>query len=327
MSELVTVCIPAYNAEVYITQAIESIAAQSYRPIEIIVVNDGSTDDTVEVARKAFDAYGVKGEVYTIENRGAESARDYGLSKANGVYIAPLDSDDLWEPEYLSTMLKVMDSNENVGLSYSDFINFFENNNKEEKKSDSVKWLKSIRKKKLENNIYLFSSEDFFPCILQGQVIFPSCSVYRKTFYEEIGAYSKSLVLDISTDWEFALRAVRKSPIIYIDKPLLMKRTHEHNVSGDNEKTTQSDINVLHYILENYTFTDHERDVATRRMSLRNYHMGYISFEKGHLQEARKWFYDSMHYSFNKKSLLYFLLTLMPAGIISSLRNIKQKMS
>jgi glycosyltransferase involved in cell wall biosynthesis len=91
--ESISVIIPAFNREIYVGQAIESALGQTYPPIEIIVVDDGSTDRTVEVAR----SYGSSVRCIWQENQGVGAARNTGLKEARGSHIALLDSDDLWD--------------------------------------------------------------------------------------------------------------------------------------------------------------------------------------------------------------------------------------
>src|SRR5690625_3067146 len=91
---LVSVVIPAYNCEKWITKTIESVNKQSYKNIEIIIVNDGSTDKTKQILETFKDQQNLN--VYHIENSGPAKARNLGVSKSSGKLIAFLDSDDLW---------------------------------------------------------------------------------------------------------------------------------------------------------------------------------------------------------------------------------------
>lgn len=94
---LISCVIPAYNAGRYLAEALHSVLAQTYRPLEIILVDDGSSDDTASVARKYPDI-----RVISQDNSGPAAARNRGVSEASGVFIAFQDADDLWHPEKLS---------------------------------------------------------------------------------------------------------------------------------------------------------------------------------------------------------------------------------
>ncbi len=112
---LVSVVMPAYNAGAYIQQAIDSVLAQDYPAVELIVVDDGSSDDTV--AR--VQAYGDRVKLLTQANQGSAVARNRGLEAARGEYIAFLDSDDVWLPGKLTAQVAYLERHPDVDLVYS----------------------------------------------------------------------------------------------------------------------------------------------------------------------------------------------------------------
>jgi len=114
MDPKVSVIMPTYNAEKYIGVSIESILQQSYKNFELIVVNDGSEDRTASVIKKYKDS---RINYYEHDlNMGISDARNTGLSLANGVYIAWLDSDDLSHPDRIGKQVKVLDAHKSIGL-------------------------------------------------------------------------------------------------------------------------------------------------------------------------------------------------------------------
>ena len=104
-SPLVSIIIPTYNSAQFLPQTIDSAVGQSYRPIEVILVDDGSTDGT-NLLFPEFEKLGV--QCYRIENGGASNARNFGLSKAKGEYIQFLDADDILHVEKIEKQLRVM---------------------------------------------------------------------------------------------------------------------------------------------------------------------------------------------------------------------------
>jgi glycosyltransferase involved in cell wall biosynthesis len=118
----VSVIIPAYNYARFLPGAIQSVLDQTFRDFELIVVDDGSTDDTADVVSPYARRHGV---IYIRqENRGLSAARNTGIRHAGGELVAFLDPDDLWLPEKLQRQVALMDANADVGLSYCmvDFI-------------------------------------------------------------------------------------------------------------------------------------------------------------------------------------------------------------
>lgn len=114
---LVSVVIPAYNCGAYIDDAVESVLNQTWKPVEIIVVDDGSTDDTGNRLRK----YGDRVQVVTQENRGSSRARNVGLERCRGEFVAFLDADDHWRPEKLEWQLACFAELGDAGLVFTDF--------------------------------------------------------------------------------------------------------------------------------------------------------------------------------------------------------------
>ena len=110
----ISVIIPAYNRESYLAGAIESVLSQTYPAMEIIVVDDGSTDGTAKVAR----AYGERVHYIRQENSGAGAARNAGLARARGSLIAFLDSDDLWLERKLEAQATYLEANPGVDLVF-----------------------------------------------------------------------------------------------------------------------------------------------------------------------------------------------------------------
>ncbi len=117
-NKIVSVIIPAYNCENYITQTISSVLTQTYKNIEIIIVDDCSTDDTYEILDKMKKTYDEIKLIHLEKNSGVSHARNVAMSIASGRYIAFLDSDDIWETTKLERQLDLLNER-NAGFSYT----------------------------------------------------------------------------------------------------------------------------------------------------------------------------------------------------------------
>ncbi|MEM9513064.1 MAG: glycosyltransferase family A protein, partial [Cyanobacteria bacterium P01_E01_bin.48] len=115
-SPRVSVVVPAYNVEDFIADTLRSIFAQTYRDIEILVVIDGSPDQSAEVCRQFDDP---RLHIIEQENRGLAGARNTGIRHARGEYVAFLDGDDMWEPEKIERHVEHLDRCPEVGVSFS----------------------------------------------------------------------------------------------------------------------------------------------------------------------------------------------------------------
>ena len=118
---LISCVIPVFNGERFLGEALESVLAQTYQPVEIIVVDDGSTDGTAEVAAH----YHKQISFLRQSNQGPATARNLGLSVARGEYIAFLDGDDLWHPEKLKGQIKRLQEHPEIDLCFTRFQHFW----------------------------------------------------------------------------------------------------------------------------------------------------------------------------------------------------------
>lgn len=121
-NHLVSCIVPVYNGERFVAAAVESILAQTYRPIELLVVNDGSTDNTTKV----LDKFGNQLQVVYQENAGQAAARNRGLDLAVGEFVAFLDADDIWLPEKLALQVEYLATHPEADLCNCLMENFWE---------------------------------------------------------------------------------------------------------------------------------------------------------------------------------------------------------
>ena len=118
---LVSVILPVFNAGKYLAAAIESIQAQNYRPLEIIVVDDGSTDDSADVAR----SFGATVRYYSQANAGAATARNRGVEMSQGAYLSFLDADDLWVADKLSRQMAILANDPALNMAFGHVQQFY----------------------------------------------------------------------------------------------------------------------------------------------------------------------------------------------------------
>ena len=200
----VSIIIPVYNGEKYVSEAIDSVLNQTYKDFEIIVIDDGSKDNTLNILRM----YGDKIKWKSQENRGQASAINEGINVAKGKYIAYLDSDDVCVPERFDTQVKYLDEHPNVSLVYSDRYNINENG----------------------ENQGIFNSQphDNF-ILLQQNYISRSVVMHKKECLYKVGLFDESITG--SDDWDMWIRISEKFEMSYIDKPLIKYRVHKENIS------------------------------------------------------------------------------------------------
>src|SRR5262249_35097739 len=115
--ELVSVVIPTYNAGADVVEAVQSVLAQTYQEFEILIVDDGSTDDTETALRR----FGERVRYFKQDRSGPSAARNRAILNARGAYLAFLDADDLWLPEKLDRQVRFLDARPQMVLAYTDY--------------------------------------------------------------------------------------------------------------------------------------------------------------------------------------------------------------
>jgi glycosyltransferase involved in cell wall biosynthesis len=202
---MISVILPVYNGERYLEQAVESILAQDYPNIEILIIDDGSTDKTAIVAKK-FP--GVRYEFQ--ENRGPSSARNRGASLAKGELLSFLDHDDFWVSHKLSSQVKAMGQNENIGFVICQCCIL---------PDPEFPPPMKLRKELTEH---------------PQKTYIPSGLLIRKAILEQIGGFDERYRTDEDTDLMFRLRDA-KIDYGYCEELLFYHRMHQTNLSYKNQ--------------------------------------------------------------------------------------------
>ena len=293
----VSVVIPAYNAARFLKEAIDTAMAQTFTDYEIIVIDDGSTDATESIAR----AFGDKLRYFRQQNRGASAARNEGIRKATGKYIAFLDSDDLWAPEKLAVQVGILDQNKEIGLVYSDWALTQDNG------PGRASFLEVVPGA---------SGRVFDELIQRGFVLTSTVLVRRSCLDETLPVVEDyDLWLRIAYGWKFAL----------IKDPLVTKRNWEGNLSSDTPKAAANKILVFKKALRTFpNLTSRSRRLVRRQMALSYWDVGYDCFDRFLMAEARRNFRASLMCDWTYlKALAYFAAACLPEKIVRAVKERK----
>jgi glycosyltransferase involved in cell wall biosynthesis len=206
----VSVVIPNYNYARFVGQAIESALSQSVKPLEVIVVDNGSTDHSLEVLR----AFGDRIRLIAQQNRGQSGARNAGIEAARGELVAFLDADDVWLPRKLERQLPLFDRAE-VGLVYGGYV-----------LADAELKDRETRIPKLRGRLLKQFASGPGAVITGGE----STAVVRKACFERIGLFDPEL--SISAGWDIYRRISGLYEIELVPEPLMKYRQHGSNASG-----------------------------------------------------------------------------------------------
>jgi glycosyltransferase involved in cell wall biosynthesis len=208
---LVTIILPVYNGELYLQETLDSIREQDYRNLELIAVNDGSTDQSLDILTDAQPDI-----LLNVDNGGVAKARNIALQNASGEYICFIDQDDLWHRDKTAVQVNAMmaDPTHMYGICQQQ---------------------------------YFVSEGDILPAWCKQrwldepqEGLLPSALIIRQKFAKKFGLFDESMPVTSDIDMFFRLRD-KSVPFFNIQKPLLRRRVHKFNQSSDT-KMIRSEI-------------------------------------------------------------------------------------
>jgi glycosyltransferase involved in cell wall biosynthesis len=267
MMPKVSVVIPAYNRLPLLKEAIDSVLAQDFEDLELIVVDDGSTDGTVDEIRR----YGGRVKLMIhAQNRGVSAARNTGISAARGKYIAFLDSDDLWVKGKLKLQVPFLDENPQYPLCYTDEI-----------------WIRKGRRVNPMVKHAKYSGWIFEKC-LPLCIISPSSAMMRKTLFSRVGLFDEAL--PVCEDYDFWLRTSIRFPIFFLEKKLIIKRGgHPDQLSHRSWGNDGFRVIALEKLLSESALRPEEREMVLEEMKRKCRILSQGFFKRGKDEEGRRY--------------------------------------
>jgi glycosyltransferase involved in cell wall biosynthesis len=269
---LVSVVIPAYCSGRYIARSLTSVLAQTYNNIEVLVVDDGSTDETAEIVRE-FAKIDSRVILLSQPNQGVAAARNLAIRNAKGEFIAPLDADDVWLPENLEKQVaSLVLAGESCGVAYSWSLDIDENDQP----------LESFHAYKIEGDVYV-------TLLCHNFLGNASCTLIRKSCLDDVGLYTttfKETGFQGCEDWDLYLRIAAKYTFVAVPEFLIRYRKSTQAMSSNCDSMFASYSLVLEHS---------ERRLSVpkfaRRLSISSFciHLAHQSAAQGDFREAVLW--------------------------------------
>jgi glycosyltransferase involved in cell wall biosynthesis len=256
----VSIIIPTYDRGWILKEAIDSVLAQDFNDFELIVVDDGSTDNTRDIL-KNYDENRIM--VIRQENRGVSAARNKGISEASGSLIALLDSDDLWLPKKLSVQVAFFETHPDALICQTEEI-----------------WIRNgVRvnpKKRHKKPSGLIFKPSLLLCLVS-----PSAVMIRLELFEMVGKFDESL--PACEDYDLWLRISYKYPIYLIDIPLIIKRGGHDDQLSRNPGLDRYRIDALKKMIESNLLSSSQCQAAVKVLKKK-----CMVYAKGCLKRGRK---------------------------------------
>jgi glycosyltransferase involved in cell wall biosynthesis len=211
---LISVLISVYNGEQTIRETIQSILNQTFEDFEIIVINDGSTDLTLEVLNSIPDP---RIKVFSYPNAGLNASRNRGISHASGEYVSFIDADDLWTPDKLEGQLKALQENTDAAIAYSwtDYID------------ENSQFLRL-------GPHYSFTGDVFAKLLLADFIGSGSNPLIRKSTFAEVGNFDESI--KGGQDWDMWLRLAKRYPFAVVPSVQILYRQYATSWSANAKR-------------------------------------------------------------------------------------------
>ncbi|PFG54820.1 glycosyltransferase involved in cell wall biosynthesis [Marinobacter sp. LV10R520-4] len=301
-----SVIIPSYNRSGMAADAVNSVLSQTFRDFEIIVVDDGSTDDTEEALRCFSDRI----TYHKQKNSGVASARNKGISLSSGSYICYLDSDDLWHPEKLAVYKKAIDTTPNIAFLFSDF-------HKHDIKlpepytlsnSDMFPYIYDLSKNQ-EGKLFTVEGENLLRLLFKGYPLYPSTFAVRRDVHDHF-RWDPGILK--SEDFNFTLKVSRKYGFAYLSQSLTTVRVHDSNKSADF--LTKNNVNLFSMKLYRDLYVKEDiRPLCNFYISQKQFGMGKSYLRHGLLKLGVAHIFQSLLYKENWKRLVKRVFT-KPSG-------------
>jgi len=263
MNPKVSVIIPTYNRAAYLAEALNSVLSQTYKDFELIVIDDGSTDNTKEIVKK------FSGEIryFYQKNQGVSAARNVGIINSNGEFVSFLDSDDLWEKKKLERQIDFFDKNKEAKVCYTDEV-----------------W---IRKGKRVNQMKKHAkySGDVFKKSLPLCIISASSVMIKREVLNIVGLFDESLL--VCEDYDLWLRISKDFPVYFIPEKLIIKRGgHEDQLSRKYWGMDRFRVKVLEKLLSNGKLSLEQKNATLNELKRKCEILSKGCFKRGKVEEG-----------------------------------------
>jgi GT2 family glycosyltransferase len=274
-SPLVSIIIPTYNRASWLKGAIDSVLNQTFRDFELIVVDDGSTDETEAIV----DSYDDPVKYFYQSNQGPSAARNLGIKQATANLLAFLDSDDRWLKEKLQIQVDLMMKNPDVKICYTDET-----------------WIrngKRVNPKKIHQK---YSGWIYQKC-LPLCIISPSSVMIHREVFERAGLFDESMF--VCEDYDLWLRISRYYPITFINKPLIIKNGgHADQLSHRLWGMDRFRVRALEKILQENSLADEDRKATIEMLQKKCTILANGFFKRGKVDEGNYYLSIKTKYTF-----------------------------
>lgn len=299
----VSVIIPTYNRAKFIPNAVTSIKNQNYDNVEIIIVDDGSNDNTQTVVNSLMKEIPNVYYCHNKRSKGPSGARNTGLLKASGDYLSFLDSDDIWLNNHLSEGLKVLDQNPTIDVLFGNFSIFSLNYDRHLFDwFDQKKILHTLKSIQLSPTLKMLD-DNLFKALIQENFFHLGSSIIRMSMIKGI-LFDESIMY--SEDRDFAINLFKKSnaSFAYREDPVFIAYMHDSNLCniGDNrnrQEVAETHVYLFRKYFKIYDLSIHEKRILSKLLAKKFSFLSYLYGKNKEYQNALSCIHKSLKYFLN----------------------------
>ncbi len=301
MDKLLSVVIPTHNRAKYVGNAIMSVENQTYKQIEIIVVSDGSEDNTKDVVESYSLKYGNIKFYEHFPAKGSNFSRNFGASKATGDYIAFLDDDDIWDETKAEKQIALLKDDKDVGLTVSGFKFIYVNDN--------------TTSTFIPSPPYDASKTILIDHCIGGT----SSAIMRREIFEKVGGFDERILA--RQDYDLWIRCAQVTKIKAVKEPLVINYDYDDTEKISN--STYKSINACEIFEEKYK--DLYNNLTVKENKQRKYN-SYVSISKKALRNnekrlSRKYSFIALKYKFSITPFVLFVLSFFKYSFVLKVKN------
>lgn len=307
-SPRVSVVIPVRNGKDYIQEALDSVLQQSFTDLELLLIDDGSTDDD-------YDRYALldpRIRVIHLTGNGVSRARNVAMVQSRGEFIAFLDADDVWFPGKLKAQVRYFDAHPDVGVVFGKFIRWpalpgggFA------PASSLIQDVSQLCMAEEDRSGWIYTR------LLHGLLVGMNTAVVRRTVYEAIGGFNESMRL--GEDYDFWLRASRVSEMHSLNGSVALYRIHDlsamHQISKENHLARLLNSAIVRWGTKDLNKKSFTKKSISQRIGKVEFDHAYSHFWKGDRSIARESFWRALRNQHRPlRCVIYIAFTLLPIG-------------
>lgn len=236
---MVSVIMPAYNCAGYVAEAIDSVLAQDYPNLELVIVDDGSDDDTADVIK----GYSDRVRLFAQRNSGPAAARNFAVAKARGDYLAFLDGDDYWLPGKISAQMRYLTQHPESRFVYGRFIRW------EQAQDGSFLPSDAVPRTAAKDGVDAPYSGSIYTKLLLDNIVHIITALIHRSVYDSVGGFDESL--RTGEDYDFWLRVSRSFMADRLARDVALYRIHS-TASTTVPRATHNEYTVLCRALERH---------------------------------------------------------------------------